>query len=288
MRVNAALQRIVGLDLAAMLGRTVREVVPGKIGAFADSRLREVIPWPPGHRRRPRGRLPTGSADRSLVVSYFRLEGPDGTVLGAASIVSDVGDQHRTRRALERANARLALLGRAAGVLNASLDLEETLSGLGRLLPSSREIADHCVVDLVEPDDGPAASGRRRAATVRRRPRACRRRPGAVRRRQTPWPPVGGDVRYPPGHPVARRVRPPRGLPVRTSTAIAFDFEAVAPEPGVRAERPPTCASAAPSPFRAAGARPRWSGILSLIDSISGRRQGDEDSNTMLKRRHTT
>ena len=69
-----------------------------------------------------------------MVVSYFRLEAPDGEVLGAASIVSDVSDRHRTKRALERANARLELLGRAAEVLNASLDLEETLDGLARLV----------------------------------------------------------------------------------------------------------------------------------------------------------
>src|SRR5690242_9977180 len=92
-RVNPALQRIVGLDLALMLGRTVREVVPGEIGAYADTCLREVLAT-----GRPvvgadlEGRLPSGPGNRSLVVSYFRLEGPDGAVLGAASIVGDVSD----------------------------------------------------------------------------------------------------------------------------------------------------------------------------------------------------
>jgi PAS domain S-box-containing protein len=156
-RVNPALRRIVGLDLADMLGRTVSDVVPGEIGAFADARLREVLATGrPVIGAELEGRLPSAPRDRSLVVSYFRLEGPDGAVLGAASIVGDVSDRHGTRRALERANARLVLLGRAAAVLSASLDLEETLSGLGRLVVP--EIADHCVVDLVEPDAEPDAT----------------------------------------------------------------------------------------------------------------------------------
>ena len=43
-------------------------------------------------------------------------------------------------------------------MLNASLALEQTLAGLGRLVVP--EIADHCVVDLVEADDAPAARAR--------------------------------------------------------------------------------------------------------------------------------
>ncbi|HYJ76682.1 MAG TPA: SpoIIE family protein phosphatase [Kineosporiaceae bacterium] len=272
-RVNRALQRIVGLDLADMLGRTVREVVPGDVGAFADTKLREVIATGlPVIGADLEGRLPSTAVDRSLVVSYFRLEGPDRAVLGAASIVSDVSDRHRTRRALERANARLELLGRAANVLSASLDLEETLNGLGRLVVP--QIADHCVVDLVESDDD-----RRSADAVVLRRYALVHAPGVVApppsaTGEDPWTPVGRDVRYPAGHPVHDAfVR--REAALRHIDPSTFDFEAVAPNPAsARVARQMRMRSAIAVPLQARG---RVVGVLSLVDTVSGRRQGEED-----------
>jgi PAS domain S-box-containing protein len=274
-RVNPALQRIVGLDLTALLGRTVREVVPGDIGAFADARLREVIAT-----GRPvigadlEGLLPSGVVERSLVVSYFRLEGPDGEVLGAASIVSDVSDRHRTRRALERANARLELLGRAAAVLNASLDLEETLTGLGRLVVPG--IADHCVVDLAEAD-GTRAGTTHEGLVLRRY--AVVHGPGIDVPEPSgdgndPWAPVGKDVCYPPGHPVHEAfVR--REASVRQIDPSTFDYEAVAPNAAsARTARNLRIRSALAAPLQAHG---RVVGVLSLVDSVSGRTQGEEE-----------
>jgi PAS domain S-box-containing protein len=272
-RVNPALQHIVGLDVTDMLGRTVSEVVPGEVGAFADSRLREVLAT-----GRPvigadlEGVLPSGPTERSLVVSYFRLEGPDGEVLGAASIVSDVSDRHRTRRALERANSRLQLLGRAAGVLNASLDLEETLANLGRLVVP--EIADHCIVDLVETEaaaPGPEAVVLRRYALVH----APGVEVGPPRHDAGDrWVPVGCDVTYPAGHPVhdAFLRRDAFVLHVDPTT---FDFTAVAPTAAsARNARDLRIRSVLTVPLQAHG---RVVGVLSLIDSVSGRRHGEEE-----------
>jgi PAS domain S-box-containing protein len=279
-RVNPALQRIVGLDAADVLGRTVREVVPGAIGAFADDRLRQVIAT-----GRPvvgadlEGRLPSSPAERSLVVSYFRLEGPDGRVLGAASIVSDVSDRHRTRRALERANTRLELLGRAADVLNASLDLEETLSGLGRLVVP--EIADHCIVDLLDSDVAmPPASGHvvlRRYAVVHAsgiEVPVAQPSNGAGPPGESPWAPVGTLVAYPAGHPVHDAFRHRRPL-VRTIDPSTFDYDAIAPNPtSARTARELQVRSGAALPLQARG---RIVGVLSLANSRSGRVQGEDD-----------
>jgi PAS domain S-box-containing protein len=277
--VNPALQRIVGLDAAGMLGHTVREVVPGPIGAFADDRLREVLVT--GH---PvvvadlEGRLPSSRDERCLVVSYFRLEGAGGRVLGAASIVSDVSDRHSTRMALERATARLELLGRAAAVLNASLDLEETLAGLGRIVVP--EIADHCIVDLVEADRRAASPSE--SAVLRRYALAHASgidvadagggdpaAPG-----EDPWAPVGTLVAYPPGHPVheAFRSREPFVRQIDPST---FDYEAVAPNPtSARTARRLGLRSGLALPLQARG---RMVGVLSVIYSVSGRVHGEED-----------
>jgi len=204
-RVNPALQRIVGLDPAQMIGRTVREVVPGPVGAFAHDRLAHVLAT--GERvvgADVEGLLPSSPLERSLVVSYFRLEAADGRVLGAASIVSDVSERHLTRRALERANARLELLDRAGEVLNASLDLEHTLAGLGRLVVP--EVADHCVVDLVD-DTLPAAV----AGPVVLRRHASVHAAGVVLPPPDdgaqPWAPSAPSSPIPPGI----RWRPPRG-----------------------------------------------------------------------------
>ena len=93
-RVNPALQSIVGSTSAGMIGRTVCEVVPGEIGAFADTRLREVLTTGrPVIGAELEGPLPSEPGNRSLVVSYFRLEGPDGAcwVRRRSSVTSATG-----------------------------------------------------------------------------------------------------------------------------------------------------------------------------------------------------
>ena len=217
------------------------------------------------------GLLPSSRSERSLVVSYFRLEGPDGRVLGAASIVSDVSERHLTRRALERANARLELLDRAGEVLNASLDLEQTLAGLGRLMVP--EVADHCVVDLVDdtlPAAVPGPVVLRRHASVHAAGVELPPPDDAAQ----PWAPPGAVVTYPAGHPVATALARDEATLVHIDPA-SFDYDAVAPnETSAATARSLRIRSAIAIPLRARG---RAVGVLSLVHSVSGRSHGDDE-----------
>lgn len=274
-RVNPALQRLVGLDLADMLGRTVSEVVPGPVGAFAHARLRHVLATgEPVVGADLEGRLPTSPVERSMVVSYFRLQSPQGQVLGAASIVSDVSDRHRTKRALERANARLELLGRAGEVLNASLELAATLDGLARLVVP--EVADHCVVDLAEDPSVPPVPGRpvalRRAVLVHAP--GIELPPPAAVRVGDPWAPVGSEVTYPSPHPVVIALERDEATLVRIDP-VTFDYDAVAPTAAsASSARALRIRSALAVPLRARG---RPVGVLSLVYSVSGRTHTEEE-----------
>jgi PAS domain S-box-containing protein len=258
--VNPALQSIVGLSPGRMIGRRVLDVVPGPIGAFVDGHVTRVLATGvPVVGAEVEGWLPGSTRERSLTASYFRLTDDAGRVLGAASIVSDVSDRYRTRRELERAGARLELLGRAGQVLSESLDLEQTLAGLGRLVVP--DLADHCVVDLVE------EGGRiRRYAVVHA--------DGLPARQDDSWTPVGSQVEYPPGHPV--RTALDSGEPQAMQVDPArFDYAAVAPTPGsAEYARRVGVRSALTLPLLARG---RIVGVVSFARSATGRDYDGED-----------
>jgi len=259
--INPALASIVGLPLERMIGRTVLEVLDGPVGAFADAHLTRVLATGvPVVGAEVEGRLPGWQRERSLTASYFRLTDSAGQVLGAASIVSDVSDRYRTRRQLERAGARLELLGRAGEVLSESLDLEQTLAGLGRLVVP--DLADHCVVDLVE------EGGRvRRYAVVHAEGLPVP--PG-----NDSWTPVGREVHYPPGHPVRSVLDSGETVAMRADPA-RYDYAAVAPTPGsAEYARRAGIRAALTLPLRARG---RVVGVVSFVRSATERDYGDED-----------
>jgi len=258
--VNPALLSIVGSAPERMIGRTVLDVLGGPIGAFVDGHLARVLATGvPVVEAEVEGRLPGSPRERSLTASYFRLTDATGQVLGAASIVSDVSDRYRARRELERAGARLELLGRAGQVLSESLDLEQTLAGLGRLVVP--DLADHCVVDLVE------EGGRvRRYAVVHAE--------GLPVRADDAWTPVGREVHYPPGHPVRSVLDSGETVAMQVDPA-RFDYAAVAPTPGsAEYARRVGVRAVLTLPLRARG---RLVGVVSFARSATGRDYGDED-----------
>lgn len=188
-QVNPALQRRLGRPTAAVVGRTVAEVIAGPIGVTADHLVREVLrTGAPLLSREISGPLSVDGADRSFLVSYFPLA-DDGTVRGAAALVSDITDHRESRRGVERAHDRLRLLGLASEVLSGSLVLADTLDRLAELTVPA--FADHVVIDLVDGDGG----GLRRAALAHAPGRTLT---GAA------WTPAGGEVSYPALHPAAQ------------------------------------------------------------------------------------
>lgn len=74
--------------------------------------------------------------------SYFRMQDPDGKILGVCETTVDVTDRYVMRR-------RLAMLSRAGGSIGQSLDIVRTASDLADLVVP--EFADAVTVDLVAP-----------------------------------------------------------------------------------------------------------------------------------------
>src|SRR5207249_3050508 len=91
-------------------------------------------------------------AETAAQLSLFQSAlGQSPVGVGAASLVSDVDEQHRIRERLRDATERLALLAQVSELLASSLDLERTLGALARLVVPV--LADHCVVDLIDDND---------------------------------------------------------------------------------------------------------------------------------------
>ncbi|MEV6649284.1 SpoIIE family protein phosphatase [Streptomyces sp. NPDC051219] len=80
-------------------------------------------------------------AGRIMAVSVFRLQEPDGRVMGVTGLFTDVTEQRRARR-------RLDLLHRATAVLGNTLSVAETTRDLANVLVP--DLADTAVVDLAE------------------------------------------------------------------------------------------------------------------------------------------
>jgi PAS domain S-box-containing protein len=81
--------------------------------------------------------------ERWSVVRAAPVHAPDGAVRLAINTFHDVTDRMR-------AEERLRFLSEASEILAGSLDFDETLAQLGRLMVPA--LADYCLVDLVQPD----------------------------------------------------------------------------------------------------------------------------------------
>ncbi|MFG2882315.1 SpoIIE family protein phosphatase [Streptomyces sp. NPDC048297] len=90
-----------------------------------------------------RGR-PPGDPEHEHVysASVFRLEDPDGRILGLADLVADVTEEHRARE-------RLALIAEAGSRIGTTLDVLSTAAELADMVVP--RLADRVAVDLLEP-----------------------------------------------------------------------------------------------------------------------------------------
>jgi PAS domain S-box-containing protein len=106
-RLNPALAEIDGLPIEAHLGRTLGEVLPRMSGAVFDA-FREVLR--DGRsvvNKEFRGETPRRPGQpRYWLCSFYPVRGPDGAVLGAGAVITDIDDRKRMEEALKEADQR--------------------------------------------------------------------------------------------------------------------------------------------------------------------------------------
>ncbi|MDH6119095.1 PAS domain S-box-containing protein [Kitasatospora sp. GAS204A] len=140
--VNPALERINGLSAGEHLGRTVHEALPFLDVESIESAMHQVLTsgtslvdeFTVGRTRAD------PDVEHAWRASYFRLEDPAGRVLGLATSVVDVTEQHRAATEAAEARRRLALIARASVRIGTTLDLDRT----------ARELADFVVPDFAD------------------------------------------------------------------------------------------------------------------------------------------
>ncbi|MDX6353209.1 MAG: hypothetical protein QOF98_112 [Streptomyces sp.] len=145
--VNPALARMNGLDVAAHIGRTISEAVPGVdageeilLEVLADGLPREMVSSGQTRADSPHSR-------RYWQGSYHRLEDADGRIRGLVGVVLEVSADRETQIELERARERLLLLDAAAVRIGSTLEMDPTCQELADLLVEV--LADAAAVDVL-------------------------------------------------------------------------------------------------------------------------------------------
>ncbi|NUR29415.1 MAG: PAS domain-containing protein, partial [Catenulispora sp.] len=139
-RLNRALEKINGLPVSEHIGKRIREVLPGldpRLEEIPDQVLRTGVPVVD---EQYGGFTPASDEERVWSVSYNRLHGPDGEVIGLSGLILDVTDRHRAAAAAAGARRRLALVNKAGSRMGTALDVERT----------ARELADVAVPDFAD------------------------------------------------------------------------------------------------------------------------------------------
>ncbi|MEP7765801.1 SpoIIE family protein phosphatase [Sanguibacter sp. 25GB23B1] len=141
--VNAAGERLLSSTRAEMLGGSIWELFPGSLGSDFETHYR--------------GAMSTGTPvtfeahyppPLDMTYEVHAWPGPDG--LGV--YFQDITQRRKTEQAAEHNARRDALLSEVGSCLAETLDAEQALAGLARVLVPA--LADWCVVTLVEDEDG--------------------------------------------------------------------------------------------------------------------------------------
>ncbi|MEW9516369.1 SpoIIE family protein phosphatase [Streptomyces tubercidicus] len=148
--VNPALERINDLPADQHIGRDVREALSFLDAGTVASRMREVLDTgTPLLDQFTVGRTAADPhADRAWSVSYYRLEDAHGRVLGLATSVVDVTEQHRSATEAARARRRLAVIADASATVGTTLDVDQTAHELADVIVP--ELADLAAVDVLD------------------------------------------------------------------------------------------------------------------------------------------
>ncbi|MFE1954053.1 MULTISPECIES: SpoIIE family protein phosphatase [Streptomyces] len=148
--VNPALERINGRPASDHIGRHPRDLLTSLDVDEIESTLRRVLETGvPVMDRHVVGRTAAApDEDHAWSVSYYRLEGANGQILGVANSVVDITERHRAAAEAERGRRRLALLAEASTRIGTTLEVEKTAQELADVLVPG--LADIAAVDILD------------------------------------------------------------------------------------------------------------------------------------------
>jgi PAS domain S-box-containing protein len=143
-RVNDALAELNRLPPEEHVGRTLSEVIP-QLAPFLEPLYRRVLETgePIVHEESTDEAIAGPGDARHWLSSYYPVRGADGETTGIGGVIMEITGQ-------KRADARLRLLAEAGELFSSSLDREEILRRISRVVVPS--IADACNIYLADGD----------------------------------------------------------------------------------------------------------------------------------------
>ncbi|MET9044995.1 SpoIIE family protein phosphatase [Streptomyces sp. NPDC004362] len=148
--VNPALERINGMPAADHIGHRTRDLLPSFDAEAIELVMRRVL-----HTGTPVidqyivGRTPADpDNDHAWSVSFHRLEGSGGRIIGVATSIVDVSERHWATIKAERAQHRLSLIADASARVGTRLEVEKTAQELAEV--AVPDLADLAAVDVLD------------------------------------------------------------------------------------------------------------------------------------------
>nr|WP_190174353.1 SpoIIE family protein phosphatase [Streptomyces mirabilis] len=141
--VNPALERMHGIPAEDHLGRHYREIMTAAKFEGPEAGMRQVLKTgaPMVDEYTVVGHTPADPHMHAWSISLYRLEDPQGRILGVADLVVDVTDRYQARR-------RLAMIADGSARIGTTLEVEQTARELaGVTVP---ELADMATVDVLD------------------------------------------------------------------------------------------------------------------------------------------
>ncbi|MFF0066309.1 SpoIIE family protein phosphatase [Streptomyces sp. NPDC005279] len=163
--VNPALERMHGIPARDHLGRHYREIMTSAKFEVPESAMRQVLTTgiPMVDQSTVVGHTPDDPDKHAWSISLYRLEDPQGRVLGVADLVVDVTDRYQAANEAAEARRRLALIVDGSARIGTTLEVGQTARELAEV--TVPELADVVTVDVLDsaldedrpaPSDGPA------------------------------------------------------------------------------------------------------------------------------------
>ncbi|MFG2605947.1 SpoIIE family protein phosphatase [Streptomyces sp. NPDC048514] len=148
--VNPALERMHGIPAEEHLGRHYREIMTSAKFEATEAGMRQVLRTgaPLVDEYTIVGHTPADPHLHAWSISLYRLEDPQGRVLGVADLVVDVTDRYQAATEAAEARRRLALIADGSARIGTTLEVEQTARELaGVTVP---ELADMATVDVLD------------------------------------------------------------------------------------------------------------------------------------------